>query len=134
MVSTNNTEVRDNIIFNHVENGIYGWGDNISIINNTITNPTHGPIVYGSGIGLHETGTNWQIINNTFCNNIVDVYDFQMPFNPDEEWIGLKFDWYGEYDAAVSQVVIDTKCVPIPAAVWLLGSGLLGLIGIRRRI
>jgi hypothetical protein len=26
-----------------------------------------------------------------------------------------------------------TSVVPIPAAVWLLGSGLLGLIGIRRR-
>jgi hypothetical protein len=27
----------------------------------------------------------------------------------------------------------DTAVVPIPGAVWLLGSGLLGLIGIRRR-
>jgi hypothetical protein len=29
--------------------------------------------------------------------------------------------------------VIDSSPVPVPAAVWLLGSGLLGLIGIRRR-
>jgi hypothetical protein len=28
---------------------------------------------------------------------------------------------------------LDTPAVPIPAAVWLLGSGLLGLVGIRRR-
>jgi hypothetical protein len=28
---------------------------------------------------------------------------------------------------------LEVNPVPIPAAVWLLGSGLLGLIGIRRR-
>ncbi len=28
---------------------------------------------------------------------------------------------------------IETSSVPIPAAVWLLGSGLLGLVGLRRR-
>ena len=33
----------------------------------------------------------------------------------------------------VDQVDIDTRCVPIPGAIWLLGSGLLGLVGIRRR-
>ena len=30
-------------------------------------------------------------------------------------------------------IIIDFRAVPIPAAVWLLGSGLLGLWGIRRR-
>jgi hypothetical protein len=27
---------------------------------------------------------------------------------------------------------LTTSAVPVPAAVWLLGSGLIGLIGIRR--
>ena len=35
--------------------------------------------------------------------------------------------WY------VESARMDTNCVPIPGAVWLLGSGLLGLIGIRRK-
>jgi hypothetical protein len=35
--------------------------------------------------------------------------------------------WYIEYAR------MDIHCVPIPGAVWLLGSGLIGLIGIRRR-
>lgn|GEM_PF-2647586 len=33
----------------------------------------------------------------------------------------------------IDAVDIQTRCVPIPGAVWLLGSGLVGLIGIRRR-
>ena len=33
----------------------------------------------------------------------------------------------------LDQVDIDTRCVPIPGAVWLLGSGLIGFAGIRRR-
>ena len=36
-------------------------------------------------------------------------------------------------DAFIDNVVIDTAVVPIPAAVWLFGSGLLGLIGVARR-
>ena len=36
-------------------------------------------------------------------------------------------------DAGDLVVSYDTAAVPVPAAAWLLGSGLLGLIGIRRR-
>ncbi len=36
-------------------------------------------------------------------------------------------------DAFIDNVNIDTAVVPVPAAVWLFGSGLLGLIGIARR-
>lgn len=35
---------------------------------------------------------------------------------------------------AVDNLTFDTAPVPIPAAVWLLGSGLVGLIGLRRRM
>lgn len=37
------------------------------------------------------------------------------------------------FDAIIDNVTIDTAVVPIPAAVWLFGSGLIGLIGIARR-
>ena len=42
--------------------------------------------------------------------------------------------WFGSLpDYADDQLDIPFAPVPIPSAVWLLGSGLLGLIGIRRR-
>lgn len=39
----------------------------------------------------------------------------------------------GGYDLQFRTYYDDTATVPVPAAVWLLGSGLLGLIGIRRK-
>ncbi len=39
------------------------------------------------------------------------------------------------YDRALSEGEIwELHTVPIPGAVWLLGSGLLGLVGIRRKL
>ena len=46
---------------------------------------------------------------------------------PTALWIGAN----APISADISSVQVST--VPIPAAVWLLGSGLVGLIGIRRR-
>lgn len=74
------------------------------------------------------------------------AYEFEILPNPEWESIGLKFwhydggfDSFGSPDEPVpgvfiDQVVIDTQCaaVPVPAAVWLLGTGLLCLIGARR--
>jgi hypothetical protein len=37
------------------------------------------------------------------------------------------------FDTITGTVAADATPTPIPAAVWLLGSGLLGLVGIRRR-
>ncbi len=39
----------------------------------------------------------------------------------------------GTANAYLGIAVIDCAPVPVPAAIWLLGSGLLGLMGIRRR-
>jgi len=45
-------------------------------------------------------------------------------------------DWTGAEDnngRALFVDAVEARAVPVPAAVWLLGSGLLGLIGLRRR-
>jgi len=40
----------------------------------------------------------------------------------------------GQTSASISNLEIEVNPVPIPSAVWLLGSGLIGLVGIRRRV
>ena len=58
----------------------------------------------------------------TYRNNYADgAYIFQG--KPKTSGYDIPFRTY--YD--------DTATVPVPAAVWLLGSGLLGLVGIRRK-
>jgi len=73
------------------------------------------------------------------------AYEFEIFPNPAWEAIGLKFYDYGVgyegfgspngFDPGVyiDQVVFDTQCaVPVPAAIWLLGTGFLCLMGLRR--
>lgn len=45
----------------------------------------------------------------------------------------LGFDTTADSATAISTDIINTSVVPVPAAVWLFGSGLLGLIGMARR-
>lgn len=43
---------------------------------------------------------------------------------------------YTYYNATIDNVVLSTEChpaVPVPPAVWLMGTGLVGLFGLRRR-
>ena len=52
------------------------------------------------------------------------------------EFLGfsLGYDFDGDGNAiAISTDIINTSAVPVPAAIWLFGTGLLGLIGIARR-
>ena len=45
----------------------------------------------------------------------------------DNQWVNLGL----QYTLSANEMVISA--IPIPGAVWLLGSGLIGLVGIRRR-
>lgn len=43
-----------------------------------------------------------------------------------------EFAWI-QKKAVGSQIIVSTSPIPVPAAVWLFGSGLLGLVGLARR-
>lgn len=64
---------------------------------------------------------------------ITAAYDFSIFPNPTEEEISIMFESLPS-GAYIDQVVIDTKCVPIPGALWLLGSGLVCLVGVRKKL
>ena len=46
---------------------------------------------------------------------------------------GITNSWNIEYSIGYAWAVYDGDVVPVPAAVWLFGSGLIGLIGVARR-
>lgn len=48
-------------------------------------------------------------------------------------WFASGSGWQGGWDESYAIDNISVSAVPIPAAIWLLGSGLLGLVAMRRR-
>jgi len=58
---------------------------------------------------------------------------WELDSQPGEEWLWLATNGEGGAATLIDSVDIQTSAVPIPGAVWLLGSGLLGLLGIRRK-
>ena len=59
--------------------------------------------------------------------------EWEIDPQPGREFLWLAPSAVGGAVTLIDTIDIQTRCVPIPGAVWLLGSGLIGLIGIRRR-
>jgi hypothetical protein len=58
------------------------------------------------------------------------IFDFTLPFNPALENIDITLPLLG---MKLDEIRIDTQCVPIPGAIWLVGSGILAVLGSRKR-
>jgi hypothetical protein len=101
-----------------------GSGNTMSIDLNGTTLFETNDSGYGTGIGP----------SLTFASGSLFDFDFQKPASPAFNSSFLSFDdfdsMYGEW-TNLSLTVVPTA-VPVPAAVWLFGSGLLALAGIAR--
>ena len=109
-----------NIKYDDVENGEYhqhieegSW--NLASTSN--------PYAYWGGWG--DSNTEWDFNKAGITEELL----------ADGQYEGINaIMWFGSLpDYADDQLDIPFATVPIPGAVWLLGSGLLGLIGIRHR-
>jgi hypothetical protein len=60
------------------------------------------------------------------------AYDFEIHPNPDYEWITFGYDenlvYPGGSPAVITQIVVDTICVPEPATMGLLGIGAIAML------
>jgi hypothetical protein len=76
-------------------------------------------------------GIIWAYNGNTVDSDVIGSGSGSNTFDSDW-WLDQGYD--ARYDHTVYAVWSETTPVPIPAAVWLLGSGLIGIVGIRRRM
>jgi hypothetical protein len=57
---------------------------------------------------------------------------YWLPIDYNPEWISV--DVQGMGNVGIWNGVIDHQCVPLPGVFWLFSSGLLGIVGIRRKM
>lgn len=73
-----------------------------------------------------EDGTDWAGDEfDAYVYTVLDLYDFSFLFE-NQDFRQLLKDWQSTDNTA-------TTWVPLPGAIWLLGSGLMGMIGICRK-
>jgi hypothetical protein len=98
----------------------------------------------GDTISFSQTNGDWNLLSTETANTLTlsDSFNFMIALNDGADWIAnTEFDKiaFGLYNLTwdkgeiVGIAVIDAQPVPLPASVLLMGSGLLGLVAIRRR-
>jgi len=77
------------------------------------------------GIGSFSVAL-WDTVDWHFANNVTFLSD-------DVALLQWTFDHGVDQHQSLKMLAVDVQDVPIPAAAWLFGSGLLGMVGVARR-
>jgi hypothetical protein len=73
---------------------------------------------------LVGTGENWHFGQS---------YNLTLADNAPEVWVAFWLDNGNLDNGKIDNVTVNATVVPVPPAVWLFGTGLLGLVGVARR-
>jgi hypothetical protein len=117
----------------------WNFNSNIDIVNVWNINSTFSDC--GSSSGFDEATSNclWTGATNTAGNNAGTVFLFASTDNDGDGTLGIPMvqggPFYTEYGGHNFNFNLhgNMTVVPVPAAVWLFGSGLMGLAGVARR-
>lgn len=114
------------------------WGSTASFANdgyigglNEGENGFHNSLLWGNSINVSIVGNNETAVGQTAAlYNVLNIDPDLFEFEIGAELMGLL-----NIDAqtGVASLSQDVSAVPVPAAAWLLGSGLVGLVGVARR-
>ena len=97
---------------------------------NLITNSGMNTSSYTNTLG--ENGTTGDIFSVYFLAYAGDMFSFDWEFSTSDIHPFNDFAFV-EFENLSYEVIAEIQAVPVPAAVWLFGSGLLGLVGMARR-
>lgn len=112
---------------------VFDYSDPVFGLDETLNVPVTGDLTIKDGVkhnweaagGFDLTTAAWDNIDYVGLTLQNDLSATTSGVGPSSAWIQKK--------VVGSSVVVSTSPVPVPAAVWLFGSGLLGLVGIARR-
>jgi len=99
------------------------------------SSPTGVELSYGNSLGFNTSGSAYY--DAAYDMGLVDEFN-NIPHSSETltiAWFASGEGWTGDNNEswAIDNLEISINAVPIPSAIWLLGSGLIGILGIRRK-